>query len=166
IPRPARTRRKPPWKIASKSSRRFTVTSANSSSSLYSLAADFQHSGTSHPTAAQVLQRHICLLQRVGLHLGSNWNDRRKPEKLLAVETCEIRHRAQDSLSPEDFVGKCRDLAHVDSGADDRTALTDSAQCLRHELPHGGEDDRRVELGRRSRTGGSRPLRPQRGGQV
>ena len=160
-PRPARAFSIPPWKIASNSSVRLTVTSAIV--------------GTLHPAVRTggrsvtwvTLQRRTARRSRssrlariaverarspassgysvTSARTGPRPTGRRELQELLAVAAGEVGDRAQLPLAPEDLVRETRDVAHVDAGADDDAAGRERAQRGRHELADRREDDRRVE---------------------
>ena len=93
----------------------------------------------------QVLQRGTGVLKGVGGHVGADGHLRGQGEELLAVGARQVGHRAQDPLAPEVRVRKGWDVAHVDSAAHDRAALSDRSQRRRHELAGRREDERRVQ---------------------
>ena len=82
-------------------------------------------------------------------HRGAHGDTRRQREELLAVPASQVGNRTKHALAPEVLIGKGRDVAHVDAGADDYPALGHSPQRLRHEGTGRGEDDGRIQLRRR-----------------
>src|SRR3954469_11788679 len=107
-------------------------------------AADRQHR---RPTDLPIAQCSQCLVGRfqgVGLHGGVYGHLRCQRQEFLAILPGEVRHRAQHALFPEQRVGEGGNVAHVDLGADDAATLPDRAERQGHQLPGGGEEDRRV----------------------
>ena len=102
-----------------------------------------------HVAGAQPPERRIGALEGVGLDLRPDRDLRSQREELLAVGAGQVRHGAQRAFAPQQLVGKARDVAHVDTGANHRAPAGDRTQGGRHELARRGEDQRGVELLRR-----------------
>ncbi len=79
------------------------------------------------------------------LDLGPDRDRGRDLEQLPNIATGEVGHRPQDPLTPEKLIREGRNVAHVDSGADDDAAWANRPQRGRNQLAYGREDDRRVQ---------------------
>src|SRR6185437_5715339 len=78
-------------------------------------------------------------------------------QELVPVLPGEIGNRADFALFPEKFIGELRDVAHVDTAANDAAGLAHGLERERHERADRGEDDRRIEWYRRQFLGGAGP---------
>jgi hypothetical protein len=90
---------------------------------LASVSLRHQHGGAVNAAVPQAPERFIGLGKLESLHLRANWNLRREAEKLFPISARQIGDGANRALSPKDGVSKTWDVAHVDAGANNRTAL-------------------------------------------
>src|SRR5207247_9647645 len=111
--------------------------------------ADAQNGGALELAGAQVLKRLVRLFKAKLTDLGADGHLGSELHELLAVSAGEVCDRAECSFTPEQVVGERRDLAHVNSGADDDSAFRYCGQRRGNELADRREDDRCVELFRR-----------------
>jgi hypothetical protein len=78
-------------------------------------------------------------------------------EELGSVAARQVRDRAHLSLAPQERIRERRDVAHVDATAHHAAALAHCGERCRHELARGREEDRGVELDRRTFVGAAGP---------
>src|SRR2546428_13984433 len=81
--------------------------------------------------------------------MHSQWNPRRQVKKILAILTGEIGYRTYTALSPEQRIRKCRNVAHMNAGANDAAARHGRRECCRHERTNRREYQRSVQQRRR-----------------
>ena len=99
----------------------------------------------SHPSAALAPSRGW-----VSTSVPQSGSAKRR-EELLAVGAGQVRHGAQRAFAPQQLVGKLRDVAHVDTGANHRAPAGDRTQGHRHRArPPGRRSARRRALRRRT----------------
>src|SRR6266571_978085 len=108
---------------------------------------------------AHARERLVRAFEWKNLDRGPDRNPGREREKFLAVAAREIGYRHDAPLAPQDLVGKRRDLAHMNSGANYRTAFAHGAQGRRNQRADRREEDRRVERLGRSGVRSARPGR-------
>src|ERR1051325_172409 len=82
-----------------------------------------QRRRAAHLSVAQTGQCLVRLREREFLHRRAHRHTWREREKLFAIAAREVGHRAKRPLVPEDFIRKCRHIAHVNPAADDDAAL-------------------------------------------
>ena len=111
--------------------------------------AEPNHGGSMQLACAEMLERLVRFfeaeLSDCRAH-GDLWSEL---QEFLAVMAGEVCDRTQYSLTPEQVVRERRNLARMDSGADDGTTFGDCRQGGRNELAHRREDDRGIEFFRR-----------------
>src|SRR5689334_6047141 len=83
------------------------------------------------------------------LKMGSDRNLRRYGHEVFCVFSSEVGHRADLAFAPQQIVGKCRDIAHVDTSANNNSPFADDSQRLYNQVSGGREDNCGVEHGRR-----------------
>src|SRR5262249_40389491 len=108
-----------------------------------------QHGRTGEATFAQIGERRVGLCEGISLCRRMHWYLRRESEEFLAVAARQIGDRADHAFFPQEMIGKSRDVAHMDAGADDGAALSGRCERSGHERAHGGEDQRGIERLRR-----------------
>src|SRR5690348_1254146 len=105
----------------------------------------YQHRRAGEAALAQIGKRLIGLRQRIGLRHRANGDRRREGEEFLAVLPRQICDRADNALFPQQLVGKARNVAHMDAGADDGGALRARRERRRHQGADRREDQRGIE---------------------
>src|SRR3974390_299450 len=82
-----------------------------------------EYRGAEDLSAPQLVQDIIGFSERERRRPGSDSNPWRDLQEIDAVLAREIGHRDQLPFSPEQMIGKARDIAHVNARADHTAAL-------------------------------------------
>src|SRR4029434_6239916 len=77
--------------------------------------------------------------------LDAHGNSRHEAEKLFAIAPGEIRDGTDRSLMPQLAVRKRRNVAHVNSAADDNAAAIENAKRGRHKRTDWRKNNRRLQ---------------------
>jgi len=125
-----------------------------------------KHGGAVEAAGAKIGQGLVGVLQRIGGGVRHDSDFRRLAQEFDAVVSSEIGDREKLTLFPEQRIGKARNVAHVNPGANDAPAFANGLQRQGDKVPNGCEDDRRIELLRRRLVGAACPSNPERPGEV
>ena len=109
--------------------------------------------------ARQPLERVVGARQRIRARPEPTGEASRQGRGTRAVAASEIGDRADAALSPQQPVRECRDVAHVNPGADNGTAARGRCKRNGDQRPGGREDQRRIERRRRLFVAAARPVR-------
>jgi hypothetical protein len=118
-----------------------------------------KHRSPRETTFPEIRKRPVCVLHRVARHLDLELKLAGEAHKRRAIFSREIGDRTDPSLLPQEIVGKGRDLAHMNSAADDDPAFDERFKRDRHQSAHRGEDQRSVKFGWRRFIATPGPLR-------
>src|SRR5207253_1792265 len=77
--------------------------------------------------------------------MGANGGMTKFGEERLAVLAGQIGHRTQYSFTPQQLIGKSRNIAHMNAGADHTAALDRRGKGQRYQRSDGGEYQRGVQ---------------------
>ena len=136
-----------------------------------SVIVDRTFTGTEHgralqPSAAQVVERLVRLLERIARHLRAHAGLRRDGEKLARVGAGQIGDRDDLPLLPQEAIGKARDVATCGCRRRRRGRPSSPPAAPRHQRADRREDDRRVERLRRRLARAAGPDRAERAGEI
>src|SRR5438105_10185664 len=110
-----------------------------------SIQVHHQHGRALDFSCSQLAQGLVGFRKRKGLNLGSHRQFGSKFEKLLSISTGQIGDRTKASLFPQQVVGKRRNVAHVDAGANDCSPALKRSQGWGNETADGSQNDGCVE---------------------
>lgn len=105
-----------------------------------------RHGCARQTTVAQVIECAVCFGKRVASDLDVQLNLGRDLHERFAVCVSQIRNRHDAPFAPQNGIGKRRDIAHVDTPADDYTTLRHGFQRDGHKRAHWREDRCGVDL--------------------
>jgi hypothetical protein len=86
-------------------------------------------------------------------------------QEFQRIVPCQVGDRAHYTLAPDDLVGECGNVAHVDAAEDDGSAFVHGPKRGGNEISDGREDDRGIERGGRRLIGLSGPYAAERRGK-
>src|SRR4029077_18270631 len=118
-----------------------------------------QHRRALHGAAAQALQGGVRIGERESLDRRREPQACREWDEGFAVGAGEIGDGSHRALAPQQTVREAGNIAHVDAGADHAAARPHRGERGGNEPTDRGEQDRRIELLRRTLGGGTRPHR-------
>jgi len=116
-----------------------------------------QYSRAAELASAQVVQRLVGIGEQIGRGVGLHASLASDRKELLAVASCEVRDGDELALLPQQAIGHCRNVAHVDAATHDTTAPPNGAKCRRHQLSDGREYYRRIQRFGRNLVGTAGP---------
>lgn len=96
----------------------------------------------------------------------ANLGPRSEGKEIYAVSSREICNGYDLPLAPKDIVGECRNVGHVNAGADNASAFSHRAKGRRHQRADRRVDDRGIQLGRRAILRSAGPGRAERKRQL
>ena len=96
-----------------------------------------EHRGTAEATGAQVVERLVGAIERIGRGEAANTCLAGQGEELPGIGAGQIGDRHQLAFLPQERIGHGRDVAHVNAATDHAAALADGTQGRRHERPTG-----------------------------
>ena len=91
------------------------------------------------------------------MNFSFDWHLWRQSEKFLAVSPGEVGDRADGAFFPQDFIGKRRDITHVDAAAHNDSSFADGPKRLGNEVANRRENDRCIQLRRWQFIGATGP---------
>src|SRR5579862_25443 len=98
--------------------------------------------------------------------MGPDRDLRGNGHKVLSIFPRQVRDGADLTLTPEQVIRKCRDIAHMDASTNDDPALADSSQRANDQLTCGREDNCGIEHDRRRLGRAAGPMRSQGTGEI
>jgi hypothetical protein len=104
-----------------------------------------QHGRALQPALAQIGERFVGAFERISDGMRHDIRMRREAQKIEPIAAGKIGDRDKPTFFPEERIGKARDVAHVNSGADDGAAFLHGGERQRDERADRRVDDRRVE---------------------
>jgi hypothetical protein len=104
-----------------------------------------KHGGASQPTRPQIVEGLVGRGKWIAGGVKSQADLRSQAKEFVRILTCEIGDRYNTPLAPEIGVWKGRNVAHVNSRANDATAFFYSSQGDGDQLAHWGIDDRGIQ---------------------
>src|SRR3954454_8301903 len=117
----------------------------------------YEHGCAGQPATPEILEGRIRLFQREKLGGDPDWYLWGEGQKLFRVLTGEVGDRGNTFLTPQDVVGKRRNIAHVYPPAYDSSPWTYSTQRGGYQRPCRGKDYCCVEFFGRERIRIPRP---------